>query len=110
MVDLVLPPANEALRYAAERDDLRARVRELLEQKRRKPSPQPLAASLTHRAAPAPELTKPTPGGEDLVDATLQHANEAQKDSADLDEQRTRGRVLSILQQIVISRNANSRS
>ena len=86
MVDAAPQGANEAQKDAADRDDLRARVRELLEQKRRKPSPQPPAPSLTHRTAPALELTKPTLGGEDLVDAALQHANGAQKDAAILDE------------------------
>lgn len=110
MIDAAPQPAKEAQKDAADRDDLRARVRELLQQKRRKSSPQLRAPSLTHRTDPAPELTKPTLGGEDLVDVALQPADEPQKDAADLDELRTRGRVLNILQRIVISQNAKSSS
>ncbi len=110
MIDAAPQPVKEAQKDAADRDDLRARVRELLQQKRRKPSPQPQAPSLTHRTDPAPEPTPPTLEREDLVDAAVQPANEPQKDAANLDEQRTRVRALSILQQIVISQNANSSS
>lgn len=110
MIDTAPQLAKEAQKDAADRDDLRARVRELLQQKRRKPSPQPQAPVLAHRTDPAPEPTKPTVGGEDLVDVALQPANEPQKDAENLDEQRSRGRVLSILQRIVISQNANSSS